>query len=116
MCLMESGSHCSSLPAVCCAYLSIVMKKKPERRKWNTSKTFPELPKKTFKDNFAISFRRIHSSLSHLPPLRLRPHLAAPGRLLQGRAGGVRQEAEKTSRSPAEKRRRIEWRKRAPWP
>src|SRR3989337_2714351 len=105
MCLMESGSHCSSLPAVCCAHLSVVMKKKPERRKWNTSKTFPELPKKTFKDNFAISFRCIHSSLSHLPPFRLRPPLAAPGRLLQGRPGALRQGVENKSRkSCAEKR------------
>ena len=32
----------------------------------------------------------IHSPFSNLPPDRLRPHVAAPGRLLPGRAGGVK--------------------------
>ena len=29
--------------------------------------------------------------VQHLPSFRLRPHMAAPGRVLQGRAGGVKE-------------------------
>ena len=36
----------------------------------------------------SVPYRCIHSPFSHLPSYRLRPHVAAPGRILQGLAGG----------------------------